>query len=236
MGMGIFGLNLASLLISEGHDVTLIGDDESKCNKFADKLDAFIIYGNATDADVLEGSNIRDADVFVAASENDESNLLACIMVKGYKVPKIISQVSDPNHNKAFKEAGIHIMINPELTAANYIKKLIIRPKIADLTMLGKGDAELIDFTIEKGKYVGKRIGDISPNDYFNIVAFYENNEIIMPHPDIILKPGMKISILVKTEYASDVLKGFTEDVEVEIFPGIKVELYQELANRKIIK
>ena len=229
MGSGIFGLNLASLLISDGYDITLIENDEIKCNKLVNKLDANVIHGNGTDKEILEESNIGEADVFVAATENDEFNLLACILVKGFKVPKIISQVSDPNHKEAFNEVGIDIIINPELTAANYVEKLILRPKIADITVLGKGDAEIIDLTLEKSEYIGKKIGDISPNDNYSIIAVYENDEIIIPKPDMILKQGTKISILVKTKDAvASLFKGFTEVyTETEIFPGIRVVLYQ---------
>ncbi len=227
MGSGIFGLNLASLLVSDGYDVTLIENDETRCNKIANKLDVNVLYGNGTDTEILEESNIEEADVFVAATENDEFNLLACILVKGYNVPKIISQVSDPNHKEAFNEVGINIIINPELNAANYVEKLIVRPKIAGITVLGEGDAEIIDLTLEKGEFLGKRIMDISPNEYFSIIAAYENGELIFPKPDMILQYGTKISILVKTNNATDVLKRFTEEnIETEIFPGLKVELY----------
>lgn len=224
MGSGTLGFNLASLLISDGHDVTLIENDEGKCDKVSGKLDAMVLCGDGTDTEILHESNVVEADVFVAATEHDESNLLACILAKGYKVPKIISQVSDPNHKQAFKEVGIGILINPELTAASYIEKLIVRQKIADATVLGKGDAELLDLTLEKGTYVGKKIGDLTPNDKFNIVAVYKNGKVAMPQPDMVLKPGVKISILVKTKFAEDVLKRFTQDTEVEILPGITIE------------
>ena len=224
MGSGILGFNLASLLISGGHDVTIIENNEYKCDKFSSKLDAIVLCGDGTDTEILEESNVGEADVFVAATEHDEINLLACILARGYKVPKIISQVSDPNHKKAFKEAGIEILINPELTAANYIEKLIVRQKIADATVLGKGDAELLDLTLEEGTYVGRRVGDLIPNDKFNIVAIYEKGDIVLPKSDMILKPGTKISILVKTRFVEDVLKRFTQNTEVEILPGIKIE------------
>ena len=121
MGSGVFGFNLASLLISDGHDVTIIESKELKCDIVANKLDAIVIHGDGTDTEILEEAEIKEADVFVAATENDEYNLLACILVRSFKVPKIISQVSNPNHQEAFKEVGIDILINPELTAANYI-------------------------------------------------------------------------------------------------------------------
>jgi trk system potassium uptake protein TrkA len=215
MGGGRVGLNLASFLISDGHDITLIENNEEKCHNIAPELDATIICGNGTDINILEESDIEDADVFVAATGNDESNLLACILANDLKVPKIISRVTDPNHKEAFKKVGINIVINPELTAASYVEKLIIRPKIADLAVIGEGDAELLDFKLEEGDFVGKKIGEVSPTDNFIIVAVYSNGDITIPKPDMILTPGIKISILVKTKFAKDVMKRFTKEVTI---------------------
>jgi trk system potassium uptake protein TrkA len=210
MGGGKMGLSLASLLVSDGHDVTLIENDQGLCNIASSELDAMIICGSGTNGKVLEEANIEDADVFVAATGNDEVNLLSCILVNEYKIPKIIARVSDITHSHAFKEVGIDSVVSPELTTASYVEKLIIRPKIADLVVMGKGDAELLDIKLENDKYVGKKIGDVSPDDNFLIVAVYENDNLLIPKPEIILKKGMKISILVKTKYAQKVVKMFT--------------------------
>ncbi|MGV8144090.1 MAG: potassium channel family protein [Methanothermobacter sp.] len=209
LGGGRVGLNLASFLISDGHDVTLIENDNTLCTNAASELDALVICGNGTDTKTLEEANLRDADVFVAATGNDETNLLACVMVREFKVPKIIARVSDPNHEPAFKKIGVDSVISPELTAASYLEKLIIRPKIADLVVLGRGDAELLDITLENKGVINKRVSDISPNENFIIVAVYENGNITIPKPDMILEKDMKISVLVKSKYAKDVMKRF---------------------------
>ena len=209
LGGGRVGLNLASFLISDGHDVTLIENDNTLCTNAASELDALVICGNGTDTKTLEEANLKDADVFVAATGNDETNLLACVMVREFKVPKIIARVSDPNHEPAFKKIGVDSVISPELTAASYLEKLIIRPKIADLVVLGRGDAELLDITLENNGVINKRVSDISPNENFIIVAVYENGNITIPKPDMVLKKNMKISVLVKSKYAKDVMKRF---------------------------
>ena len=211
MGGGRVGLNLASFLISDGHEVTLIENDELLCNNAATELDALVICGNGTDTKTLDEANVKDADVFVAATGNDETNLLACILVREFRIPKIIARVSEPNHAEAFKKVGIDSVISPEITAASYLEKLIIRPKIADLVVLGKGDAELLDIKMDNEKAIGKRIGDVSPTEDFIIVALYENGNIIIPKPEMILKKDMKISILVKTKYAKEIMKRFTK-------------------------
>ena len=205
------GLVLASLLISDGHDVTLIENDETLCNIASSELDAMVICGNGTNGKVLEDANVEGADVFVAAIGNDEVNLLASILVREYKIPKIIARVSDTRHSNAFKMIGIDSVVSPELTTTSYVEKLIIRPKIADLVVMGKGDAELLDINLENEKSIGKTIGDVSPDDNFLIVAVYENDNLIIPKPEMVLKKGMKISILVKTKYSKKVMNMFTK-------------------------
>jgi len=210
MGGGRMGRNLASLLVSDGLDVTLIENDQGLCNIASSELDAMIICGNGTNDKVLKEANIEDANVYVAATGNDEVNLLSCILVREYKIPKIIARVSDITHSRAFKDIGIDSVVSPELTTASYVEKLIIRPKIADLVVIGKGDAELLDIKLENEKTIGKTVGDISPNDNFIIVALYENDNLLIPKPEMVLKKGMKISILVKTKYTQKIMNKFT--------------------------
>ena len=211
MGAGRVGLNLASNLVSRGHDVTLIENDDSLCGNAAAELDALVICGNGTDTKTLEEANVSEADVFVAATGNDEANLLSCILVKQYNIPKIIARLSNPDHEEAFKKVGIDDVISPELTAAGYLEKLITRPKVADLIVIGKGDAEILDLTVKNNKVIGKKINEINPTDDYIIVALYKNGEITIPKADMVLNEGDKVSILVKNRAVKDVVKTFTK-------------------------
>jgi trk system potassium uptake protein len=211
MGGGRVGLNLANALIKAGFDVTLIEKDPELCSHAASELDALIICGNGTDLKILDEANISDADAFVAATGNDEANLLACILVKEYSPKKLIARISDPAHEEAFRKVGIDATVSPELTAAAYLEKLIIRPKIADMVILGKGNAELLDIPVENKNAIGKTIGELSPREDYVICAVYKAPEyqIIMPEPNIKLNAGDKISILIKTNSIKNVVKKF---------------------------
>lgn len=209
MGGGRVGLTLANYLVASGNDVTLIESNNGLCGNAATELDALVICGNGTNIKTLEEANVSDADVFVAATGHDEANLLSCILVKEYKVPKIIARVSNPDHEEAFKKVGIHDVISPELTAAGYLEKLINRPKIADLIVVGKGNAELLDISIQNSKVVGKRVGDLSPTDDYIIAAIHQNGEMYIPQDDWILERNEKISVLVKTSSVKKVTSVF---------------------------
>ena len=211
MGGGRVGLRLAISLVAVGLDVTLIENDSDLCNNAASELDAMVICGNGTDIKTLLEANIADADVFVAATGNDEANLLSCILVKDYKIPKVIARVSNPDHDEAFRKVGIDIVVSPELTAAGYLEKLITRPKIADLIVIGKGNAELLELSVNNSKIFGKKIGDLSPTDDYIIAAVHKNGEIKIPKDGMMLKEGNRISILVKTPAIQAVTKKFTQ-------------------------
>jgi trk system potassium uptake protein TrkA len=211
MGGGRVGLRLAISLVKVGLDVTLIENDSDLCSNAASELDAMVICGNGTDIKTLLEANIAEADVFVAATGNDEANLLSCILVKDYKIPKVIARVSNPDHDEAFRKVGIDIVVSPELTAAGYLEKLITRPKIADLIVIGKGNAELLELSVNNSKIFGKKIGDLSPTDDYIIAAVHKNGEIKIPKDGMMLKKGNRISILVKTPAIKAVTKKFTQ-------------------------
>lgn len=198
MGGGRVGLTLADLLVNDGYDITLIENSENLCNNAAAELDALVICGNGTDTKTLEEANIQDADFFVAATGNDEANLLSSILVKDYDIPKIIARVSNPDHEEAFKKVGIDDVISPEITAAGFLEKIITRPNVADLTAFGKGDAEIFDMIIENEKVSGKKVAEVSPTDDYMIIATYHRGRLTIPKPDTVLNKGNKISILVK--------------------------------------
>lgn len=213
MGAGRVGINLANALIKAGFDITIIEKDPELCNHASGTLDALVICGNGTDLKILDEANVSDADAFVAATGNDEANLLACILVKEFKPKKVIARISDPAHEDAFHKVGIDATVSPELSAAMYLEKLIIRPKIADMVVLGKGNAELVDIPVENKNVIGKKIGDLSPKKEYAICAIYKapKYEILMPEPNITLEKGDKISILIKTKSIKTVVKKFIQ-------------------------
>ena len=210
VGGGRVGLNLAQSLIREGLNVTIIEDDYSKSEEIAEQIDAMVIHGDATSIQVLEDADIADADVFVAATGKDSINLLASVLCQAYEnVKKIIARVNDLGHADAFKKVGVDITVSPESTVASYLERVITRPKVADLIVLGRGTTELLDLRIENSQLYGKPVLDYSPTENYIICAVYDEGELIIPQKDTLFHKNQKISVLSKADYVQEVTQLF---------------------------
>ena len=213
MGGGSLGLHVALDLIKDSKDVTIIEEDKSRCKFLATKLDTTVICGSGTDRKTLEDAEINEADVFVAATGNDKTNLLASLMAKKYKPGKIIARVNEAQHESVFTENKFINVIVPESIEAGYLERLILKPKIADLFVVDHGHADLLDLYVTNSNIIGKTIGELDPNEDYFICGYHEDDDddISIATPDKILKENCRISMLVKTESMGKVLKIFTK-------------------------
>jgi len=210
VGAGRVGLNLAQSLVREGLNVTIIDHDEIVSEEVAEQVDAMVIHGDATSVQVLEDADIADADVFVAATGKDTVNLLTAVLSKSYSnISKVIVRVNDLGHVDAFKSVGIDVTVSPESTVASYLERIITRPKVADLIVLGRGSTELLDLKIENKSLFGKPVFDYSPTENYIVCALYEDGELIIPQKETVFQENQKISVLTKSDYVQEVTKLF---------------------------
>ncbi|HMK54154.1 MAG TPA: TrkA family potassium uptake protein [Methanobacteriaceae archaeon] len=212
MGGGRLGSKLALDLISDGHHVNLIEIDDVACNDVALKVNATVICGDGTSRTVLENAQINDADIFVAATGDDNANLMASLLAREYQLEKIVARVNDRQHEKVFVDNDMVDTICPETIEAGYLEKLVLKPDIADLYVIDHGEAEILEIEVTSDDLVGKSIEDLSPTDDYIICGCYQNgaDKLTICQPEMVLKYGDRISILVKRDAMKDVLRKFT--------------------------
>lgn len=210
VGAGRIGYNLASSMY-EKHDITLIEKDKTQCEKIANLLDCYIIHGTATNTKLLEEADIDNADFFVAATANDEVNLLSSVYAKDHGVKKVISRLNNVEHRDIFAKLDIPF-INPERSATRYIVRNIVRPTAQRLVSVGKGDAEILEIIVKNKDVLFTPIRDIQNNtDKFIIITIYSGNEEIIPTNETELDYNDRIIVLVKQEYMDEVRQFFTK-------------------------
>lgn len=212
VGAGRVGTNLSRSLIREGLNVTIIDNDPATCEEAVEIDDLMVINGDAASVQILEEADISDAQVFVAATGDDKTNLLSAALSLNYdNIQKRIVRVNELEHESAFKNIGIDITVSPEASVATYLERLITRPKIADLIVLGKGSTELLELTLENKKLFDKPVLDYSPTENYIVCAVYDDEgELLIPQKDTLFKKNQKISVITKTEYIKEVTERFS--------------------------
>ena len=211
VGAGRIGFNLAKSM-AENHDITIIDKDKSTCQKVDGILDCYVIQGTGTNTKILEEADVSKSDFFVAATGNDEVNLLSSVYAKEHGVKKIVSRLNNTEHEDIFKKLNIRV-VNPERSAMRFIARNIVRPTAQSLVSIGEGDAEIIELTVKNNDVFFTPIIEVENNSpKFKIVTVYSGNEVIIPPDNTEIGYDDSIAVLVKREYIDEIREYFTRD------------------------
>ncbi|MDI9393922.1 MAG: Trk system potassium transporter TrkA [Euryarchaeota archaeon] len=209
VGAGEVGYHIAKAL-SPKNDVVVIEKNE-EASRRVDELDVLVIEGNGANAEVLS-KVLQNADLLAAVTGIDEVNIVACMTAKliaknknGWKDIKTIARVSNPDYiDSPFAsraQAGVDLMICPELALASEVADILSSPSAIDAEMFAEGKVKMTEFAISpESKLVGKYIQDLQLADYCIVSAIFRENEIIIPHGDDLIKANDHMVVVGKPE------------------------------------
>ncbi|MEE9323325.1 MAG: NAD-binding protein [Candidatus Aenigmarchaeota archaeon] len=194
VGGGRIGEALSQLLVKEKHDVVVIEKDEKLAEELAERLDALVLHGDGTDKNILKDANIEKADVVVAVSGDDKTNLMVCEFAKGVNVPNIIARINQSDNEGIFTKIGITNLINTTTTAILAFKKSMEKPGKQLVTLIAGGKGEIFEISVGKdSKFTNKKIVDVSKD--FTIACIYRGDKILIPKPETKIKEGDILTI-----------------------------------------
>mgnify|MGYP001042432357 CR=1 FL=1 len=211
LGAGQVGSSLAELLANENNDVTVVDLDTAHLQRLQDRLDIRTVGGHASHPDVLERAGLEDADMIIAATQNDETNILACqiahILYKtGTKIARVRSRsyLDRPdlfNRDQNTNSLPIDVLISPEALVTDYILQLIQYPGALQVIDFANGKVRLIAVRAYTGSILAdKQIKDIKnylPKDVTtSIVAIYRKDEIVMPTGEVTIRADDEVFFL----------------------------------------
>ena len=125
MGCGRVGAQLAALLDSDGHQVTVLDINENSFRRLPPTFNGTALLGNGTDEDVLKRASIEEADVFVAVTQGDNRNVMAAQIAKHiFNVPKVICRIYDPLRRELYSTLGLEAF-SPTTIFAQMLKEKI---------------------------------------------------------------------------------------------------------------
>ncbi|MFA6472891.1 MAG: TrkA family potassium uptake protein [Candidatus Latescibacterota bacterium] len=136
VGCGRLGSFLANRMSSEGHGVVVIDNDETSFNALTLDYSGFKLVGDADEFAVLKKGRIDQADMVIAVTRDDNSNLMVSQIAKNiFHVPRVIARILDPKRGEIYRNLGIEIVC-PTLIEYDYFTKLLEKP----LSESGKGN------------------------------------------------------------------------------------------------
>lgn len=218
VGAGQVGSSLSVNLVKEGNDVTLIDKSPDLLENIADKIDLQTIHGNGAHPRILEAAGAHKADMIVAVSKSDETNMIACqVAYTVFGVEKKIARIRDLeylNYENLFADEStpIDYTISPDLIASNYIKKLISNQGTHQIFNFSNDEDSFINIFYEENNDNENSIKHYQAScDKFNskICAFIRNDKLFSIEDDDILQAGDGLLIICKEENIVDVTKIF---------------------------
>jgi len=187
VGGGKLGETLSRILAKERHDVVLIERKDALAEELAERLDALVLSGDASSKDILKDANIENADVVVAATDDDKTNLTVCEFAKEMNVQNIIARINLPDSEADFSKIGISSMIDATATAALAFKKLMEKPGKQLVNFVAGGKGEIFEMRVRKeSKFTGKAVADAAKD--FAIACIYRDEKLIIPKPETKIK------------------------------------------------
>ena len=151
LGAGQVGSSVAENLASEANDITLIDSNAVLLHDLSERLDIQTVVGHASHPDILKKAGISDADMLVAVTNSDETNIVACQIAHSlFHTPTKIARVRSQEYlkyNELFNDNDlpIDVLISPEQLVAEHIQRLIEYP----------GALQVLDFALGRARLVG---------------------------------------------------------------------------------
>ena len=125
MGCGRVGARLASLLDEDGHEVTILDNDTYSFRRLPPSFGGTALFGNGIDEEALKKAGIEDADIFVAVTQGDNRNVMACQIAKHmFKVPRVVCRIYDPLREEMYSALGLET-ISPTKVFAQLMREKI---------------------------------------------------------------------------------------------------------------
>ena len=183
-GGGRVGMYLAQSLLSHRHKVTIIEPQESLCRTLADTLDIPVICGDSLSFDTLRTADVASCDAFVAVTNTDETNLVACQIAKReFGVNRTVARASNPKNRDILHTLGVDTVVCGTDNLSHILEREIETDTIRQLLSLGGGTASLNEILLpEDFQFAGKEIKEIPiPGDAI-LVSITRDTEFIIPH------------------------------------------------------
>ena len=201
-GAGKIGRSVAAILAEEGHDITIIDRDPETIQLLSNDLDVICVEGSATNPETLREAGAESADLLMAATQHDETNMICGITARKLGTQHVIARIRDPEylHQSEFlREAlGLSVIVNPEYECAREISRILRFPGAVRVDAFSKGSVEIVEHRIpEGGTLDGVPLRELPQRFGAKVLVgvVERGGDAMIPNGNFVLQAGDRLSI-----------------------------------------
>ena len=200
IGAGEVGTSIAGNLSSD-HDVVVIESDEQRAEQLKFEFDVLTIAGDGTSMAVQEEALAGEADMFIACTDNDRTNLVACGTAKTLGDPFTIARVKSIEYLRTWERkhgafGADHVVCSDLLTAENIVR-VIGLPTAIDLDLFVGGTVHMAEFEIVEGSPVaGQTVAEADRFDSLTFAGLFCGDELVIPDGETRIETGNRAVVI----------------------------------------
>ncbi|MCG7924909.1 MAG: Trk system potassium transporter TrkA, partial [Candidatus Thiodiazotropha taylori] len=216
LGAGQVGRSVANALVSEANDITVVDQNLDLLTELQNRLDLGTVRGHAGHPDVLRRAGAEDADMILAVTNSDETNMVACqVAYTVFHTPTKIARVRAQgylDYPNLFEKPAfpVDVLISPEQLVTDYILKLIEYPGALQVLDFADGRVRLVGIkAYYGGPLVGNELSTLyhhMPNVDARVAAIYREGEVIQPQGDTEIKAEDEVFFIAAAENIRSVM------------------------------
>ena len=207
-GAGSVGSFIAEDLQAAGHDVLVIEQNELEVKKLAEQIPCRFLVADACEVSSLQLAGLAEADVVVAATGDDEDNLVVSLLAKQeFMVPRVVARVNNPKNHWLFNKTwGVDVSVSTPHLLSSLVEEAVSAGSLVRLLSFEKSGARLVEVTLAEDSPANNvEIAQLGLPKTASIVAIIRQDNVIVPRGNTLLHDGDEVVALV------------TEDSEAEI-------------------
>lgn len=219
MGGGNIGMNLAQLLESKNNSlrIKLIEIDSEQAKYAAQHLNrTVVLHGDALETDLMTEAGVDKTETLVAASNDDELNILAALQAKRLGAERAVAIVNRQSISSLVGQLGIDVVVSPRLITVSSILRYVRQGRIRAVYSVGEGFGEIFDVEAAQGADItGKPVKKIEKDGLLIVGGIVRGDEFLTPKPDEIIQQDDRVILLAHSDHVKKAEKLFSVGVGV---------------------